>query len=309
VAKNGTVSCSVTLTNTSTSPATVSLRDPLPKSLDLKGSSVVGGTAGGNTVRFDGTIAARLPADVTVVDGTGTSPAGYLPLSLFGAPPIAGVGDETITNFNTPAFKLAGETYTSIGMVSNGYAVLGGGTQADVDFINQDMPDATPPNNVIAPFWTDLNPAAGGAMRIDTLTDGVSTWLVLDWDGVEEFSGAATDSFEIWIGLATNAVPEDVSMTYGEVGGGDGGFVSVGAENSDGSRGSTWFLDSAPAANAPAVDTELRVVGTPGVTTSHVVTFDAKANRVGPYVNYAFVTGDTFQGTAIARFGGTITRH
>jgi subtilisin family serine protease len=185
VAKNGTVSCSVTLTNTSTSPATVSLRDPLPKSLDLKGSSVVGGTARGNTVRFDGTIAARLPADVTVVDGTGTSPAGYLPLSLFGAPPIAGVGDETITNFNTPAFKLAGETYTSIGMVSNGYAVLGGGTQADVDFINQDMPDATPPNNVIAPFWTDLNPAAGGAMRMDILTDGVSSWLVLDWDAVE----------------------------------------------------------------------------------------------------------------------------
>jgi hypothetical protein len=98
-------------------------------------------------------------------------------------------------------------------------------------------------------------------------------------------------------------------MTYGAVGDGDGGFVSVGAENSDGSRGSTWFLDGAPAANAPAVDTELRVVGTPGVTTSHEVTFDAKAEKVGPYVNYAFVTGDTFQGTAIARFAGTITRH
>jgi uncharacterized repeat protein (TIGR01451 family) len=307
VVKGGTVSCSVTLTNTSTTPATVSLRDPLPTSLDLRGASVVGGNAIGNTVRFNGTIAARQPSEVTVADGTGTSPAGYLPLSLFGVPPIAGVGDETITNFNVPAFKLAGNSYTSVGMVSNGYAVLGGGTQADVDFINQNMPDPTPPNNVIAPFWTDLNPGVGGAMRIGTLSDGVSTWIVLDWEAVKEFSTATTDSFQIWIGEAGNPVPEDVSMTYGPVGGGDGGFVSVGAENADGSRGSTWFLDGAPTANAPTAGTELRVTGTPGVTTSHVVTFDARAKRVGPYVNYAFVTGDTFTGTAIARFGGSVT--
>jgi subtilisin family serine protease len=307
VVKGGTVSCSVTMTNESTSPATVSMRDTLPNSLALKGSSVVGGTASGNSVRFDGTIAARQAPDVTVVDGTGTTPAGYLPLSLFGVAPIAGVGDETITNFNVPAFTLAGVTYTSVGMVSNGYAVLGGGTQADVDFINQAMPDATPPNNVIAPFWTDLNPGVAGAMRIGSLTDGVSSWIVLDWEGVKEFSTATTDSFQIWIGVASNPVPEDVSMTYGSVGSGDGGFVSVGAENSDGSKGSTWFLDGSPAANAPAEGTELRVVGTPGVTTSQVVTFDARAKFVGPYVNYATVTGDTFDGTAIARFGGTIT--
>jgi hypothetical protein len=312
VVKNGTVSCTVTLTNNSTSEATVHLRDPLPNSLDLKGASVVGGSASGNTVRFNGTIAARQPSEVTVVDGTGATPGGgYLPLSTFGVTPIAGVGDETISNFNVPEFQLAGNSYTSIGMVSNGYAVLGGGTGADVDFINQNMPDPTPPNDVIAPFWTDLNPASGGAMRIGVLTDDVSgdSWLILDWDAVEEFSGAAADSFQIWIGLATNAVPEDVSMTYGPVGGGDGGFVTVGAENADGSRGSSWFVDGAPAANAPADGTELRVNGTPGVTTSHVVTFDAKAKRVGPYVNYAFVTGDLFAGKAIARFGGTITRH
>jgi uncharacterized repeat protein (TIGR01451 family) len=308
VVKGGTVSCSVTMTNTSTVPATVSLRDPLPKSLDLQRGSVVGGTGEGNTVRFNGTIAAQQPSEVTVADGTGTSPAGYLPLSTIpGIPPIAGVGDETIANFDVPEFKLAGTSYTSIGMVSDGYAVLGGGTQADVDFINQNMPDATAPNNVIAPFWTDLNPGAGGTMRIGTLSDGVSTWLVLDWEAVPEFSAAATDSFEIWIGLAGNAVPEDVSMTYGAVGGGDGGFVSVGAENADGSRGSTWFMDGAPAENAPTSGTELRVTGTPGVTTSRVVTFDARAKRVGPYVNYAFVTGNTFQGTATARFGGTVT--
>lgn len=82
VVKYATVSCSVTLTNSSTTPATLHLRDPLPKSLDLKGASVVGGTANGNTVRFNGTIAARQPSDVTVVDGTGTSPRGWLPAAV-----------------------------------------------------------------------------------------------------------------------------------------------------------------------------------------------------------------------------------
>lgn len=215
--------------------------------------------------------------------------------------------DDTITNFDVPPFTLAGNTYTSIGMASNGYAVLGGGTGADVAFRGQLFPDATPPNNVVAPFWTDLNPGAGGAMRIAIVTDRVSDWLVLDWEAVKEFSSARTDSFQIWIGLASNAVPEDVSMAYGAVGSGDGALLSVGAENADGSRGSSWFFDGAPAANAPVDGTELRVNGTPGVTTSHVVTFDAKAKRVGPYVNYAFVTGDIFAGTAIARFGGTVT--
>ncbi len=39
-----------------------------------------------------------------------TGPAGgYLPLSLFGIAPIAGVGDDTITNFNVPTFYYGGE--------------------------------------------------------------------------------------------------------------------------------------------------------------------------------------------------------
>ena len=71
-------------------------------------------------------------------DITGDSPAGgYLPLSLFGIAPIAGVGDDTITNFNVPPFFYGGEPYTSIGVVSNGYVVLGGGTSADIVFTPQ----------------------------------------------------------------------------------------------------------------------------------------------------------------------------
>jgi hypothetical protein len=82
------------------------------------------------------------------------------------------------------------ESYTRIGVVSNGYVVVGGGTAADVSFINQSLPNPAAPNDVLAPFWTDLDltSARGGALRVATLTDGVSTWLVVDWDKASNYS-------------------------------------------------------------------------------------------------------------------------
>ncbi len=65
---------------------------------------------------------------MSITNITGNGPAGgYLALSLFGIAPIAGVGDDTITNFTVPAFFYGGESYTSVGVVSNGYIVIGGG--------------------------------------------------------------------------------------------------------------------------------------------------------------------------------------
>ena len=103
------------------------------------------------------------------------APAGYLPLSLFGVAPFGGNSDESIANFNVPGFVYAGETYSQVGVVSNGYVVVGGGDGGDVDFINSPLPDMAQPNNTLAPFWTDLNPASGGNMYIGILGDGVNS--------------------------------------------------------------------------------------------------------------------------------------
>ena len=72
------------------------------------------------------------------------------------------MGDETITNYTVPAFTYAGETYSRIGIVSNGYAVVGGGTSADVQFINQSLPNPTPPNNVLGAVLDRSGPGQGG---------------------------------------------------------------------------------------------------------------------------------------------------
>ena len=224
-------------------------------------------------------------------------------------PPIAGVGDETISNFGVPAFTYAGQTYTSIGMVSNGYAVVGGGAGADVQFVNQSLPNPTRPNNVLAPFWSDLDPSQGGQMRIATLTGGSDTWIVLDWENVQEFSSPATDSFQIWIGINGDAHPgEDISFTYGTLNGnGDGGALTVGAENLFGNRGQNYYFNGT--GTLPTSATQLVVTGTPGVAgESHTVTFIAKGEKVGDWVNYAEMVGGLFFGTNIARFAGRVTK-
>jgi hypothetical protein len=293
--------CSITVVNTSFSTATVSLVDFVPS--PLKVVDVQGANAHGNFVYFRGALAGAEPPDVLV--GTGSSPAGYLPLSLFGVAPISGMGDETIANFNVPAFQYAGETYTRLGVTSNGYVVVGGGTGADVQFVNQSLPNATRPNNVLAPFWTDLNPGAGGAVRIATLTDGVDTWIVVDFDNVPNYTGGA-NAFEAWIRIGT---VEDITFTYGPtLTTGDGGFLTIGAENKFGNRGANFYYNGTgtfPGANFDAVAIS-STPPAPGET--HVVTVTAKGWHPGKWKNCAKLDGDIFFGTNVMCFSGEVTR-
>ena len=45
--------------------------------------------------------------------------------------PISGMGDDTLVNFNVAAFQWGRETYTRLGVDSNGYVIVGGGTAED----------------------------------------------------------------------------------------------------------------------------------------------------------------------------------
>jgi hypothetical protein len=187
--------------------------------------------------------AAAHSASITI--GLGSGPAGdYLPLSIFGISPIAGVGDETITNFNVPSFTYAGQSWTRVGVVSNGYVVVGGGTSADVQSGNQDLPSASAPGNILAPFWTDLDPAAGGAIRIGTLTNGADTWIVIDWAGVRNQGTAVTNTFEIWLGLNSDTHPaEDIAFSYETVSSGAGGLLTIGAQDISRTVGDSYYFN------------------------------------------------------------------
>jgi subtilisin family serine protease len=296
--------CTITAANTGFADAFVDLVDVLPTGMFVLPGSLSGATMpSGNTIAWNGTLAGAEPPVVTVAPGV--SPAGgYLPLSLFGIAPVAGVGDETISNFNIPGFEFAGVTNTRVGMVSNGYLVVGGGTAADVQFINQNLPDPTRPNNVLAPFWSDLNPAFGGAMRVGILTDGVNSWVIFDWEDVANYSDRLPNDFQVWIGINGE---EDITFAFGEVSAGDMGFLTVGAENSFGNSGQNFYVDGV--GTPPGPDVGVRVSSlpsTPGET--HTITFTAKVVKPATYTNCAKMTSDLFQGVNVACTTVTATR-
>jgi hypothetical protein len=188
---------------------------------------------------WTGTLTAALPPTVDSVAGVDPAEvvSGYLPLADLGIAPVAGVGDESIVNFTVPAFTYGGEVYDRIGVVSNGYVVVGGGTAGDVEYEPPaSFPDAVTPNNVIAPFWTDLNPAAGGEIYVGTLTDGVNDYLVAEWNDVPSWSGGS-NTFQVWIQLGAT---ENNWITYGGELTADAAVGSLtGAENRDGTSGVT----------------------------------------------------------------------
>lgn len=188
---------------------------------------------------------------------------GYLPLSAFGGTgAIAGVGDNTSHTFDLPSFLWGGQSYSSVSMSSNGYVVVGGGDASSAN--NQALPSSTTPDNVLAPFWTDLTPGASGRLLTNLLTDGVGTWIVLEWENMQMAGNASLlNSFQMWIGV--DGV-EDITFMYGDMAGSGGTPYTVGAENVDGSVGGLWSYNGT-GEPSPVSDFGLRVSssGSPNV--------------------------------------------
>lgn len=153
-----------------------------------------------------------------------------------------------------PTFDYGGISWNTIGIASNGHIVVGGGDGLDVTPANTDFPDTARPNNVLAPFWTDLNPDLGGTVWIELLTDGFDSWTVVEWEAVPNASNPAQkNTAQVWIGWNTDTNPaEDISFTYAAVTGGNGGKLTVGAENDLGSSGDRTYFNGSGTSPAPS---------------------------------------------------------
>ena len=266
----GRSTCTVTMHNTSLSDAPVEATSTPSNGLQVTGATNATGVTS-SRVRVSTTLDGRQPAAPSIAPGA--TPAGYIPLDAFGITPIP-IGDEQALNFNVPAYRFAGETYTRLGVTSNGYMVAGGTLgAADITFLPQTLPDPARPNNVLAPFWTDLDGTGRPGIFAGTLTDGVSTWVVIEWR-VNVFGTSSVRVFQSWIGV--NGV-EDISFTYDPANlpaAPPAGFgLTVGAENIEGSAG-------AQIAGTPTQD--LRVTSTPGAPgETYTYTYELKGTKTG----------------------------
>jgi subtilisin family serine protease len=222
---NGISSCQITATNNSFNTTTVDLRTTLSNKLkvDSVNNAVI---VDNRTVeKTNVTLAGAEPGVPSVDPG---ELFGYLPLDAFGVSPIS-IGDEDVLNFDVPSFVYNGVTYSRVGVDSNGYLLAGGGTAEDNNCCNLPTgPSAARPNNMLAPFWTDLDGTGAPGIFAATLTDGVDTWLVVEYR-VNVFGTASQRVFQTWIGVNGT---QDITYAYpGPLADPNGQDFLVGAEN------------------------------------------------------------------------------
>lgn len=211
ISQGDTSRCVVTATNHSFDEQTVDLDTFLNRKLRLV--RVVGAERGSSSHAFlhDVALAGGQPGTPSL-ETYGPLGSGYLALSGFGVDPDP-IGDEEFINYDVPPFVYNGKTYGTIGVNSNGYLVAGGGTAEDNNCCNvPGGPSPERPNDVLAPFWTDLDGSDAPGIYAAILTDGAgSFWLIIE-SHLDVWGTTDERILQVWIGL--NGV-QDITFNYG----------------------------------------------------------------------------------------------
>lgn len=298
--RRGTTTCAVSARNLAAVPAEAKLEVEASRGLEYTNVTPPGVRERRDRITWSGILTAGFAPPVSgIAPGGAGAPYGYFALSSLGIAPIAGIGDETIANFNVPAFEVGTESYTRIGIVANGYLVIGGGTAADVTFDPPDtLPQAERPNNVVAPYWTDLNPGAGGAVRIGVVGDGTKQWIVVEWTAVPVFGTAQLQTFQVW--LETAETGEGIGLAYGPVTGtASPEGLQVAAENRDGTSAVTLgkIVGGTSSGTIPAAGQRYTVSVAPPVPGGGVsFSYQAGSRRAGTETTTATLTSNITPG-------------
>jgi hypothetical protein len=286
--------CSVTVSNTAGGTTTYDLAlhaDTAAGNLAVTGAGPPA-VPDGNGFTATDTLQPSTAPLITALEPGGHA---FVDLRARGVKPLTGFGDETMVNLATGSsqFLFGGTAYHTLGIASNGYAVIGGGDSGDLKFRPQNIPDAARPNNVLAPYWTDLNPALGGRIYVGRVKTATARYLVVEWRRVRVEHSTDVETFEIWIRLGS---VQRISFAYGNVTGAAAPTgLLTGAENGDGTSAAT--LPASPATGARYV---VRTSGRrPGET--ETIPFTLTAGSPGDYTVTAVMHSPLVPGQTVVR--------
>ncbi len=328
IARGAITGCTTTVHNLSREPSVTDVAEHLEAPGRLlhrnfterhDGASTGSLSNGPSGYDWSGTLSPSIPPTVDAISNDIADPViagdvgGYLPLSALGAAPQQGFGDDTLATFTSlPSFRYGDETFTSLGVSSNGYLVVGGQT-ASADnscCAPQHFPDTARPNDTLAAFWTDLNatPAVltqpGAGVYVATLNDGQARWIVVDWEGIPVFGTGRLQNFEIWIRTAPQPV-EHITYLYGDMthpaAGNNANDPGQGAENRTGTSGQN-IQGPVPDHSSYSIHTS---PPTPGGSVT--ITYDVKGRQRGSYTLTTTMTSDRVRGITVARQPLTVT--
>jgi hypothetical protein len=287
VRSGGITECTVEAVNNSFEEKSVALTSTVPSNFQV--TEADGATqVGPRSVHATGTLAGASPG--VPATETPSGGFGYLPLASFGVSPI-GIGDEEIINFNVPAFEFAGQSWDRIGVDSNGYLIVGGGSSEDNNCCNLPSgPDPARPNNILAPLWTDLDGTGASGIRATVLTDGTNSWLVVEYE-VRVFGTSDLRRFQAWVGIDDE---QDITYEYAaDQTDPNGQDFLVGAENLLGDGEMEADLPTTAGVRVTSTD------ATPGDVLSY--TFRARGTRPGTGDMVTEMTATQVPGVTIER--------
>ncbi|MFT5233177.1 MAG: subtilisin family serine protease [Candidatus Krumholzibacteriia bacterium] len=125
-----------------------------------------------------------------------------------------------------------GDIWQSVYVSTNGFLSF---SSTGSPYVNPILPDSVAPNNIVAPFWDDLNSGAGGG--IFYWADPESDRFVVQFEAVRRYGSSASETFQV-------VLKSDGSLTchYKDVS--ETGFCTVGIENEAGDDGLTVLHNS-----------------------------------------------------------------
>ncbi|MEN9504535.1 MAG: hypothetical protein RI958_461 [Actinomycetota bacterium] len=199
------------------------------------------------------------------------------------------LGDDASIAITSPfGFDMYGTSVTAMTVSSNGFVRMGGG--AATTWTNTTIPAASDPNHIVAPWWDDLVPPAGG-VRVRSLGTAPNRQLAITWQNVVHFGTTNGVTFQAVFREATQDVLfQYQDATTGVTPSNGGGGATIGIEDSAGTYGTLVSFNSATRTDlsalrctmprALAIATSTLAAGTTG--TAYSQTLEAGGGS-GPY--------------------------
>ncbi len=156
------------------------------------------------------------------------------------------LGDNSISSPQSLPFPFPfyGQTYDAIRIGANGilgFSADGLGTTA-----NAALPSQALPNSVICPYWDNLNPGAGGAIRLGTIGDAPQRSFVVSWVDVPMNQGGARLTFQAVLEEGTGRIRFQYLQVQPSSTRGAGRRATVGLENQTGQIAARHIVDGSP---------------------------------------------------------------
>jgi subtilisin family serine protease len=146
---------------------------------------------------------------------------------ISGVGEVAGGGDDD--NLGPFAlgfgFSFYGEVFNSIRVCTNGWLSF---TSTDDEYNNQTIPNTAEPNNMLAPFWDDLNLEDGGTIYY--FADAANDRFIVEWDAVPHWSAGSPETFQMILNADGSIVYQYQTVTLEN-------SCTVGIENAAGTDG------------------------------------------------------------------------